>query len=61
MAHYPSQYKYYEDEPKNSLKSTSVKRLVFASFAQIGVDAGYEGFMGDRNGIRQTFHLSVET
>ena len=30
---------YYEDGPKKSLKSTSVKPLVFASYAQFGVDA----------------------
>jgi hypothetical protein len=38
-----------------------MKRLVLASFAQFGVSAGYEEFMGDRNGIRQPFHLLAET
>lgn len=52
--HYSSQYRHYEDEPKNSLKSISVKLLVFASCAQLGVDAGNEEFMGGRNGIRAT-------
>ena len=40
MAHYSSQLLYYEDELKNSLKGTSVKPLVSASYAQFGVDAG---------------------
>ena len=39
MAHYSSQLLYYEDELKNSLKGISVKPLVFASYAQFGVDA----------------------
>jgi hypothetical protein len=38
-----------------------MKLLVLASYAQLGVSAGNEGFMGDRNGIRQTTHLSAET
>ena len=42
MAHYSSQLLYYEDELKNSLKGISVKPLVFASYAQFGVDAGDE-------------------
>ena len=42
MAHYSSQSLYYEDELKNSLKGTSMKPLVFASYAQFGVDAGDE-------------------
>jgi len=29
-----------------------MKRLVFASYAQFGVDAGFEVIMGARNGIR---------
>ena len=53
MAHYSSRYIYYEDEGKISLKSISMKRLVFASYAQFGVDAGFEVIMGARNGIRQ--------
>ena len=52
MAHYSSRYIYYEDEGKISLKSISMKRLVFASYAQFGVNAGFEGFMGASNGIR---------
>lgn len=52
---------HYEDDPKKSLKSTSMKLLVFASCAQLGVDAENEEFMGDRNGIRQPFHLFAET
>lgn len=59
--HYSSQCKYCEDDPKKSLKSISVKLLVSASYAQFGVDAGNEGLMGDRNGIRSSTHLSVET
>ncbi len=59
--HYSSQCKSYEDDPKKSLKSISMKLLVFASYAQFGVDAGNEGFMGDRNGIRSSTHLSAET
>ena len=39
VAHYSSQSIYYEDEIKQSLKGTSVKPLVFASYAQFGVDA----------------------
>ena len=39
MAHYSSQLLYQEDELKNSLKGTSVKPLVSASYAQFGVDA----------------------
>ena len=42
MAHYSSQLLYLEDELKNSLKGISVKPLVFASYAQFGVDAGVE-------------------
>jgi len=42
MAHYSSQLLYYEDDLKKSLKGTSVKPLVFASYAQFGVDAGDE-------------------
>ena len=38
-----------------------MKRLVFASYAQFGVNAGFEEFVGDRNGIRQPTHLFVET
>jgi len=38
-----------------------VKLLVFASCAQLGVDAENEESMGDRNGIRQPYHLFVET
>ena len=34
---------FYEDEPKNPSKSISMKLLVLASFAQIGVSAGNEG------------------
>lgn len=30
-----------------------MKPLVFASYAQFGVDAGDDRVMGDRNGIRQ--------
>lgn len=43
MAHYSSQLLYYEDGIKQPLKSISVKPLVFASYAQFGVDAGDEG------------------
>ena len=46
MAHYSSQLLFYEDELKNSLKGISVKPLVFASYAQFGVDAG-ERILGD--------------
>ena len=42
MAHYSSQLLYYEDDLKKSLNGTSVKPLVFASYAQFGVDAGDE-------------------
>ena len=52
MAHYSSQLLYYEDELKNSLKGISVKPLVFASYAQFGVDAEDEGDWATRNGIR---------
>ena len=44
MAHYSSQSLYYEDELKNSLKGTSMKPLVFASYAQFGVDAEDERY-----------------
>ena len=40
MAHYSSQLLYLEDEIKQSLKGISVKPLVFASYAQFGVNAG---------------------
>ena len=43
MAHYSSHLNYYEDENKTSLKSISVKLLVLALIAQIGVSAGNEG------------------
>jgi len=39
MAHYSSQLLYYEDGIKQPLKSISMKPLVFASYAQFGVDA----------------------
>lgn len=39
MAHYSSQLLYLEDEIKQSLKGISVKPLVFASYAQFGVNA----------------------
>jgi hypothetical protein len=42
MAHYSSQQNCYEDGDKLSLKSTSMKPLVFASDAQLGVNAGDE-------------------
>ena len=44
MAHYSSQSLYYEDGIKQPLKSISVKPLVFASYAQFGVDAGGLGY-----------------
>ena len=40
MAHYSSQSLYYEDGIKQPLKSISMNPLVFASYAQFGVDAG---------------------
>lgn len=40
MAHYSSQLNYYEDGAKNPLKSTSVKLLVLALYAQFRVSAG---------------------
>ena len=43
LAHYSSQYTFYEDGAKNPLKSISVKLLVLALIAQIGVSAGNEG------------------
>lgn len=43
LAHYSSQYTCYEDGAKNPLKSISVKLLVLALIAQIGVSAGNEG------------------
>jgi hypothetical protein len=52
MAHYSSHYNYYEDGAKNPLKSTPVKLLVFASYAQFGVDAGSIKVSDVRNGIR---------
>ena len=39
MAHYSSQFNYQEDGAKNPLKSTPVKLLVLASYAQLGVGA----------------------
>lgn len=47
MAHYSSQHNCYEDGDKLSLKSTSMKPLVFAFFAQKGVNAGDEGYGHD--------------
>ncbi len=38
-----------------------MKRLVLALYAQYRVGAEFEEFMGDRNGIRQPFHLFAET
>ena len=43
LAHYSSQYIYYEDGAKNPLKSIPVKLLVLALIAQSGVSAGNEG------------------
>ena len=40
MAHYSSHENCYEGGAKNPLKSTSVKLLVLASYAQFGVGAG---------------------
>ena len=40
MAHYSSHQIYYEGGNKTPLKSTSVKLLVLASYAQFGVSAG---------------------
>ena len=42
LAHYSSQYIYYEDGAKNPLKSISMKLLVLALIAQIRVSAGNE-------------------
>mgnify|MGYP003409898892 CR=1 FL=1 len=42
MAHYSSHLIYYEDGPKNPLKSISMKLLVLALIAQIRVSAGNE-------------------
>ena len=44
MAHYSSQLLCLEDEIKQSLKGISVKHLVFASYAQFGVNAGVVEF-----------------
>ena len=44
MAHYSSQLLCYEDEIKKSLKGISMKPLVFASYAQFGVDAEDERY-----------------
>ena len=44
MAHYSSREIYYEDGVKIPLKSTSMKLLVFASYAQFGVNAGRIGY-----------------
>ena len=44
MAHYSSQLLYLEDEIKKSLKGISMKPLVFASYAQFGVDAEDERY-----------------
>ena len=44
MVHYSSQLLYYEDRGKIRLKSISMKPLVFASYAQFGVDAEDEVF-----------------
>lgn len=49
--HYSSQYIGCEDDPKKSLKSTSVKLLVFALDAQSGVDAGRIVIWETYNGI----------
>jgi len=42
MAHYSSHYIYYEGGAKNPSKSISMKLLVLAFIAQIGVSAGNE-------------------
>ena len=44
MAHYSSQQNCYDDGDKLSLKSIPRKPLVFASFAQKGVNAGEESY-----------------
>lgn len=44
MAHYSSQFNYYEGGAKNPLKSIPVKLLVLASYAQFGVSAGRKNF-----------------
>ena len=58
MAHYSSQLLYLEDEIKQSLKGISVKPLVFASYAQFGVNAEDEEYWESRNGIRSSTHCS---
>ena len=52
---------YYEDEGKISLNGTPMKRLVLALYAQYRVSAEFEGYVDDRNGIRQPAHILVET
>lgn len=44
MAHYSSHFVYYEDGIKPPLKSTSVKLLVLAFYAQFRVSAGRLGY-----------------
>lgn len=51
MAHYSSRLNCYEDGDKLSLKSTPMKPLVFASDAQLGVNAGDERLWAGCNGI----------
>ena len=57
MAHYSSQLSCQEDGAKNPLKSIPVKRLVFASYAQFGVNAELIRAMGACNGIQCTTHV----
>jgi hypothetical protein len=52
VVQYSSGYFYCEGGAKNPLKSISVKLLVLASYAQLGVSAGKSEYLGNRNGIR---------
>jgi len=51
VAHYSSQFLFYEDGIKTPLKGISMKPLVFAYCAQLWVDAGDESDGADYNGI----------
>ena len=60
MAQYPSCSFAAESVPKNTRKGKSMKLLVLAVNAQLGVGAGRIGLWAGCNGIRQSTHLPLE-
>jgi hypothetical protein len=58
MEHYPSQYIITKMRVKYHQRAYFT-HMVFALYAQYRVEAECDEFMGDRNGIRQPFHMFV--